>query len=86
MHQHILLRIIYYFYLFLHWSSQGSQVSPHEHDILPDSFMHFYPGMNVFSADFVAVAVGFIDWIVDDVFVGDCNVALLLEYCLAMEH
>jgi hypothetical protein len=42
--------------------------------------------MNVFNGDFVAVDAGIIDWIVDDVSVEDYNVALLLEYCLAMEH
>ena len=70
----------------MHWSSQGNQLCLHEHDILPDFFIHFYPRMNVFNGDFVAVDAGIIDWIVDDVSVEDYNVALLLEYCLAMEH
>jgi len=48
--------------------------------------MHFYPRKNVFNVNFVAVVAGFIDWIVGDVFAEDYNVALLEEYCLAMEH
>jgi len=81
MHQHILLRIINCFCLFWHWSSQGNRSSLREHDIPPDFFKHSYPKMNVFNVKFVAVAMGLTDCNEVGVFVGGCNVALLLECC-----